>query len=277
MKRPVLDPALVSALKKLKLGYIAEALPERLVLADKQNLSFESLLLQLSDHGHALLARSPNGLSQEDLHRIKRVREEAASDNPHEPSQVAAEALPDPADERTPDERLRQAYEEIRQTQRLDLLRAVRSVSPTRFEAIVLDVLHTLGYGQTRKHLQKTGAGADGGIDGIISLDRLGLEKVYIQVKRYAEDNPVSRPAIQAFLGALSERRASKGVFITTSRFSREARDCAARASDSLVLLDGDELAAIMLDYKVGVSVRETLTLVSVDSDYFEDDYDTLG
>jgi restriction system protein len=155
---------------------------------------------------------------------------------------------------------------------REDLLNNVRSGSTTKIESIVLAVLHVLGYGQDRTQLRKTSAGADGGIDGVISVDRLGLEKVYLEAKRYAEDNKVSRPAIHGFLGALSERRAAKGVFITTSSFSKEARECASRASDSLVLIDGDELAELMIDCGVGVSVRETFKLARTDSDYFEDE-----
>ncbi len=108
------------------------------------------------------------------------------------------------------------------------------------------------------------------GVDRVISLDRLGLEKVYVQAKRYADDHPISRQTIQAFLGALAGRRATKGVFITTSRFSKDAREFAGRASDSLVLLDGREVAELMIEYGVGVSRRETFTLVGIDSDYSE-------
>jgi restriction system protein len=112
------------------------------------------------------------------------------------------------------------------------------------------------------------GQSGDGGIDGIISLDRLGLEKVYVQAKRW--QNTVGRPEIQAFFGALAGHRANKGVFITTSSYSREAREYAARVSDSLVLVDGARLAALMIQHGVGVSHR-MLRIAKVDSDYFEE------
>jgi restriction system protein len=167
---------------------------------------------------------------------------------------------------------LRSSYGELRQRTRTELLDAVRNATPSRFEAVVLDLLHAMGYGQRRDDLRQSAAGADGGIDGVISLDRLGLEKVYVQAKRYAEDNAVSRPAIQAFLGALAGRRALKGVFMTTSRFSREARDFAASASDSLVLVDGEQLAELLIDHNVGVQPRETFVLMATDRDYFDDE-----
>lgn len=223
---------------------------------------------QLTDAGRSLLAKYPQGIPETELQKISRVRKRAAEGAAEEAFAPVPESA---ASESTPDERLRAAYTEIRQSVRAELLDNVRSVAPEKFESIVLDVLHAMGYGRSRKDLQQTAAGADGGIDGVISLDRLGLEKVYVQAKRYAEDNPVSRPAIQGFLGALAGRRASKGVFITTSRFSKEARDFAASASDSLVLLDGAELADLMVEYGVGVSEREKFTLVSIDGDYFEE------
>jgi restriction system protein len=179
---------------------------------------------------------------------------------------------PGPASAATPEERLRLAHGELRQTLRDELLRALRCTAPSRFEEIVLQLLHAMGYGKRREDLQQSSPGADGGIDGVISLDRLGLEKVYIQAKRYAEDNVVSRPLIQAFLGALAGRRAAKGVFMTTSRFSRDARDFAASASDSLVLVDGEQLAELMIDHQLGVQVKETFALAIADRDFFEED-----
>lgn len=141
--------------------------------------------------------------------------------------------------------------------------------SPAFFEQLVLDLLVAMGYGASRKSLQHTGRSGDGGIDGIISLDRLGLEKVYVQAKRW--QNQVSRPDVQGFFGALAGRRANKGVFITTSGFSREAREFAKQASDGLVLIDGAQLARLMIEFKVGVSIERGITIARVDTDYFED------
>jgi len=225
---------------------------------------------QLSADGYALLAKHARGLPDsvlQDIRRAGRRNSEAATS----PEQAEVDELPEPVDDdSTPDERFRESYALIRASVREALLLEVRAVTPAFFERLVLDLLHAMGYGTKRDDLSTTGAGADGGIDGVISLDRLGLEKVYVQAKRYAEDNPVSRPTIQAFLGVLAGRRASKGVFITTSRFSKDAREFAERASDGLVLIDGQQLAELMMDHGVGVSVRETFRLVSIDSDYFE-------
>lgn len=143
--------------------------------------------------------------------------------------------------------------------------------SPSFFERLVLDLLMAMGYGASRSNIVHSGSPGDGGIDGVISLDRLGLEKVYVQAKRYGADNTVGRPSIQAFFGALAGRRATKGVFITTSRFSREAREFASSASDGIVLINGRQLADLMIDFGVGVGVRQRIAVVEVDGDYFDD------
>ena len=119
-----------------------------------------------------------------------------------------------------------------------------------------------------RSDLQRVGGSGDGGIDGVISLDRLGLEKVYVQAKRWK--NTVGSPEIQGFMGALQLQGASKGVFITTSTFSREARTAAAKARGSIVLVDGDQLSALMMDHGVAVS-HKAIRIPKIDNDYFED------
>lgn len=171
----------------------------------------------------------------------------------------------------TPEERLQAAYDEIRQRVAAELLDLILQASPSFFERLVLDLLHAMGYGASKNDIVQTGSSGDGGIDGVISLDRLGLEKVYVQAKRYGADNIVGRPAIQGFFGALAGRRATKGVFITTSRFSKEAREFASTASDGIVLINGKQLADLMIDFGVGVGERQRMTVVEVDSDYFEE------
>ena len=173
-------------------------------------------------------------------------------------------------DAATPEERIDAAYAEIRERMTADLLEQIQLSSPAFFERLVLDLLHRLGYGTDKDDLKRTGGSGDGGIDGVIALDKLGLEKVYVQAKRYADENTVGRPAIQAFFGALAGRRATKGVFITTSKYSREAREFARSASDSIVLLDGHRLAQLMIDNRVGVSPKKRYDIVEIDSDYFE-------
>lgn len=168
----------------------------------------------------------------------------------------------------SPDDRLEAAVAEIRATTRGELLETLARVSPTFFETLVLDVLHRLGYGTNRSDLQRVGRSGDGGIDGIISLDRLGLEKVYVQAKRWS--NSVGRPEVQAFYGALAGQRAHKGVMLTTSTFTLQAYDFA-RSVERVVLVDGSRLADLMIDYEVGVTTRP-IRVPKLDLDYFEED-----
>ncbi|NNS06924.1 restriction endonuclease [Erwinia sp. JH02] len=166
----------------------------------------------------------------------------------------------------SPDDRLEQALNEIRSAVADELLENLKQVSPARFEVIVLDVLHRLGYGGHRDDLQRVGGSGDGGIDGIISLDKLGLEKVYVQAKRW--QNTVGRPELQAFFGALAGQKARRGVFITTSGFTSQAHDYS-RKVEGLVLIDGQRLVHLMMDNEVGVTSR-ILRVPKIDMDYFE-------
>jgi restriction system protein len=168
----------------------------------------------------------------------------------------------------SPDDRLEQALSELRENVAAELLDAMSQVSPEYFETIVLDVLHKMGYGTGRADLMRVGRSGDGGIDGVISLDRLGLEKVYVQAKRW--QNSVGRPDVQAFYGALAGRRANKGVFITTASFSPQAIEFAASV-ERIVLVDGNRLAALMIEHEVGVTSRP-VRVPKVDSDYFEEE-----
>lgn len=140
-------------------------------------------------------------------------------------------------------------------------------VKPAFFETLVLDLLHRMGYGANRADLQRVGGSGDAGIDGIISLDRLGLEKVYVQAKRW--QGTVGRPEIQAFYGALAGQRAKKGVFITTSGYTAQALQFA-QSVEGIVLVDGVRLAGLMVDHEVGVTAR-VLKVPKVDVDYFEE------
>jgi restriction system protein len=168
----------------------------------------------------------------------------------------------------SPDDRLGQALSELRRSVAAELLDTLSSVSPTYFETIVLDLLHRMGYGASRADLQRVGGSGDGGIDGVISLDKLGLEKVYVQAKRW--QGSVGRPDVQAFFGALEGHRANKGVFITTSSYTAQAIEFA-RSVARIVLVDGPRLAELMIDHEVGVSAR-TIKVPKLDSDYFDEE-----
>ncbi|MFJ5442830.1 restriction endonuclease [Pectobacterium sp. CHL-2024] len=166
----------------------------------------------------------------------------------------------------SPDDRLDQALKELRSAVAVEVLENLLQVSPARFEVIVLDVLHRLGYGGHRDDLQRVGGTGDGGIDGIISLDKLGLERVYVQAKRW--QNTVGRPELQAFYGALAGQKAKRGVFITTSGFTAQARDFA-HSVEGMVLVDGERLVHLMIENEVGVSSR-LVKVPKLDMDYFE-------
>ena len=168
----------------------------------------------------------------------------------------------------SPDDQLDQAIAELRKAAASELLEVLGSVSPSFFERIVLDLLHAMRYGANKSDLQQVGGPNDAGIDGIISLDPLGLEKVYVQAKRWQEN--IGRPQLQAFYGALAGQKAKKGVFITTSLFSSQARDYA-KSVEGIVLIDGPRLAELMIDNGVGVSAR-VVKLPKLDSDYFDED-----
>ena len=177
----------------------------------------------------------------------------------------------DPENKQTPEEILEGSYQNIRQTLAKELLDSILSCSPKFFEKLVVDLLLALGYGGSRKDAgEAIGQSGDGGIDGIIKEDRLGLDIVYIQAKRW--NNPISRPAVQGFAGSLEGFRARKGVFITTSRFTADATQYVQQIEKKIVLIDGEQLVQFMIDYGVGVTQIASYVIKRVDSDYFNED-----
>jgi restriction system protein len=178
---------------------------------------------------------------------------------------------PEPKDSGTPEEEIEAAYQSLRESLATELLETVKSCSPAFFEQLVIDLLVKMGYGGTRKDAgQAIGRTGDGGIDGIIKEDRLGLDIVYIQAKKW--ENTVSRPEIQKFAGALQGQRAKRGVFITTSDFSSAAREYVSLIDTKIALIDGETLTQLMLDFDIGVTRVATYELKRVDSDYFTGD-----
>ena len=172
---------------------------------------------------------------------------------------------------KAPDERIEEAVLELNESLSAELLAQILEASPDFFERMVLDLLVKMDYGVTRSEIQQTGGSGDGGIDGVIALDKLGLEKVYIQAKRWS-NKVVGRPHIQSFYGALAGRRSTRGVFLTTSTFSKEAHTYAKQVSDSIVLVDGARLTDLMIDHEVGVSVARVVRIAEMDSDYFDEE-----
>lgn len=216
-------------------------------------------------------------LSEDEVERLANVdrtqRLRPKKDSPNDPESgpdlsSAANVVPTSPDRASPEERIEAALDELRDSIGRDLLENIGRAPPEFFEQLVLDLLHAMGYGASRSALQRVGGSGDGGIDGIISLDRLGLEKVYVQAKRWK--NSVGSPEVQGFMGALQLQSASKGVFITTSVFTKDAKEAAGRARGSIVLVDGAQLSALMMDHGVGVS-HKPLRIPKIDGDYFED------
>lgn len=170
----------------------------------------------------------------------------------------------------TPDEILDSAYLSIRKTLAQELLNKVVSLSPAFFEQLVVRLLVNMGYGGSIKDAGKAiGKSGDEGIDGTIKEDKLGLDIIYLQAKRWAPGNVVGRPELHKFVGALAGQGAKKGVFITTSSFTREAAEYVPRNDTKIVLIDGEQLAQLMIDYNLGVTVQQTYEIKRMDNDYF--------
>ena len=214
--------------------------------------------------GQALLAQHPDGFDDETGRRL--MRESKLTERASPGDERVGDASVDL--QLTPDERVDAAVQELCGAVATELLERILSMPPSFFEGLVLDLLHALGYGSREEDLERVGASGDGGIDGIISLDRLGFEKVYVQAKRW--QNAVGRPEIQAFFGALAGRRARKGVFITTSTFTREARNFEGHVAETVVLIDGARLTNLMIEHGVAVTHYRTVRLPRVDNDYFD-------
>lgn len=224
---------------------------------------------RITDVGNRLLAEHSGGITEKDLRRI------AGYQSPKRNAGASRAVVPPStddtaADKLDPEEMISQGMARIAEDVSEQLLQRIMGNEPVFFEQAVLDLLIAMGYGGAEGRASRTGLTNDGGIDGIIDQDSLGLSRIYVQAKRYAADNAVGREAIQAFVGALAGNQANQGVFITSSRFSRSAIDYAASIATRVVLIDGDRLARLMIRYGVGVQVKQRLEIVEVDEDFFE-------
>lgn len=181
-----------------------------------------------------------------------------------------AEPATEQEETQTPEDSLASAYSKLRSSLETEILSSVKEASPSFFERLVVDLLVKMGYGGNRKDAGKAlGKSGDGGIDGIINEDRLGLDVIYIQAKRW--EGTVGRPEIQKFAGALQGQRARKGVFITTSNFTKEAKEYVSMIDVKIILIDGDSLSSLMVDHNVGVSTVGQYEVKKLDSDYFDE------
>jgi restriction system protein len=221
---------------------------------------------QITSRGRAVLQEAPRKINVKYLERFpeflefKAARRDSVESNGH----LEVEAAPG----QTPHEALETAYEGLRSELAAEILLTLKSSEPALFENIVVELLVKMGYGGSRKDAGKAiGRTGDEGIDGIIKEDHLGLDNIYIQAKRW--DTTVGRPEIQKFAGALQGQRARKGIFISTSEFSKDAHEYVARIDSKIVLIDGKALSRLMIDFGVGVTTVATYEVKKIDSDYF--------
>ena len=191
----------------------------------------------------------------------------------NEAGEPKSDSTPLPASETdkwTPEDHLEYGYQRIREQLAIDLLARVKAASPGFFEKLVVELLLAMGYGGSRQDAGRTvGRGGDGGIDGVINEDRLGLEVIYVQAKRW--DGTVGRPEIQKFAGALSGTACKKGIFITTSDFTKDANEYASMIDSRIVLINGVRLSNLMVDHGIGVTRATSYEVKRLDSDYFEE------
>jgi len=226
---------------------------------------------QITDRGHQVLAEKPPKVDISFLERFAEFREFRYGGKGEGPAPQLPKKGVVEVEKETPEEALEQAYQSIRKDLASELLAKVKVSSPTFFETLVVELLLKMGYGRSRADAGKAiGASGDEGVDGIISEDRLGLDTIYIQAKRW--DGTVGRPEIQKFVGALHGKRARKGVFITTGTFSSDARDYVAHIDPRVVLIDGRELADYLIDLDLGVSQKAIYPVKRLDSDFFVDE-----
>ncbi len=226
---------------------------------------------QITDRGRTLLASKPEAINMSTLmeyaeyleFRTRKRKHHKARPHDNEPGEATFSKL-------TPEELLDVAYNRIREQLAGELLDKVMASPAQFFERLVVELLVAMGYGGSRQDAGRTiGRSGDGGVDGVIKEDRLGLDVVYVQAKRW--EGTVGRPEIQKFAGALQGQRAKKGVFITTSSFSKDAEDYVERIDNRVVLIDGDELTDLMIDFNIGVTGVDTYEIKRLDSDYFEE------
>ncbi|BFU89267.1 MAG: restriction endonuclease [Nitrospira sp.] len=217
---------------------------------------------RITQRGRDVLAKNPSEVNVKFLDQFPEFIEFRTKHRTPSTEAAETESL------QTPGELLESAYQKLREDLSAELLKTIRECSPAFFERLVIDVLIKMGYGGSRKEAGKAiGRSGDEGIDGIINEDRLGLDVIYIQAKRW--QGPIGRPEMQKFASALQGHRANKGIFITTSSFTRDAEDYVAKINSKIVLIDGEQLSQLMIDHNVGVTPVTSYETKKIDSDYF--------
>lgn len=225
---------------------------------------------RITEAGRRLLVTHPGGITKRDFRELPGYAEAYAASATTAVSDAKVIPVSEEISELSPTEQVEQGISRIHATVEQELLARLHAQEPAFFEQAVLDLLMAMGYGGAEGRATRTQLSNDGGIDGVIDQDALGLSRVYVQAKRYAPDTSVGRPEIQGFVGALQGHQAGQGVFITTGRFSTAAIQYAENVPTRVALVDGARLARLMIKYRVGVQVRKTYDVVELDEDYFE-------
>jgi restriction system protein len=224
--------------------------------------------LKITARGMQVLSEKPKRVDVNFLRRFPEFVLFHAAKGPKENKSVSEEL----ASSQTPQEQIESGYRQLRAALASELLEKLKQTTPTFFERLVVELLVRMGYGGSLEDAGKViGKSGDEGIDGIIKEDKLGLDTIYIQAKRW-KDNAVGRPAIQQFAGALAGQGAHKGIFITTSTFTDDARRFTSKVNSKIVLIEGEELANLMIDYGIGVATTVSYEVKRIDSDYFAEE-----
>lgn len=222
--------------------------------------------------GRALLARKPTQINVETLKKYPAFMAfyNNKAEGPTQQDTSPATVLPAAT---TPEEQIDAAHAQIHAALQADLLARILEQPPAFFERVIVKLLTAMGYGGTRETAaRQLGKSNDGGVDGVIDEDRLGLDRIYVQAKRYTPDTNIGRPAIQGFVGSLVGFGATKGVFVTTSCFSKQAHEYVEKLPQRVILIDGASLAALLVEHDVGVRVHNTIEVKRIDEDFFTED-----
>ena len=226
-------------------------------------------VLKITERGLELLATNPDVI---DNHTLKNYEEFREFLNPKENNKEVKEEKEQNIEEETPQDILEKSFNKINKILQEEVLEEVMRKDPYFFESLVVKLLQKIGYGTLKNSGKVTKKSNDEGIDGIINQDKLGFDCIYIQAKKWDKDSTVSRPEIQKFVGALAGQGATKGLFITTAKFSDGAREYSQKQhTTKIVLIDGMELAKLMIEYNLGVSVENVYEIKKIDSDFFEE------
>jgi restriction system protein len=224
--------------------------------------------IQITERGLSVLEKSIEKIDMKFLKQFDEYNEFLNITNQNKPDDESSNEM----ETHTPEELMGTAFQNIKNTLADEILDKIRNVSPTFFEKLVVDLLVKMGYGGSIKDAGKAiGKTGDEGIDGTIKEDKLGLDVIYIQAKRWKDGNIVGRPELHKFVGALAGQGAKKGIFITASTFSKDAIEYTPKNETKIILIDGTQLAELMIEYNVGVSHQQIYEIKKIDNDYFEE------